>query len=281
MPELSPNQFRIAERQKDRPWDLTPGFGPVKPGKTQQGTLLRGGPGGVQHKRPIPGAMPEEDADEWFAGTETKHGLHSTDVGLSQFVNQGFRREDFGTQGGSGWGSGVYMTPTDEPVAWEAADNHQQMYADNLGSTFDVVAESPRDVQAFSDPDRLVPGKAHPFGVGWDDPEAAALTRREVFEAAGVPAPEGSRFDTDIAHELQRAGQTSLTIIDSPWEADHLEDGVDFEEGADWSTRSPGVHGTQRVVFDPNAVKIVDEDAPPVNREVMRRRRRRVRKRDA
>jgi len=281
MPDLSQNQFRVAERQKDRPWDLTPGFGPVKPGKAQQGTLLRGGPGGVQHKRPIPGAMPPEDADEWFAGTETVHGRHATDAGLENFVNQGFRREDFGSAGGVGWGSGVYMTPTDLRFDQDAAENHQTMYADYMAHDYGVMAESPRDVEVWSEPERVNPAKAHPIGVGWDDPEAASLTRREVFEAAGVPEPQGHRFETDIAHELQRAGHTSLTIVDSPWEAEHLEDGMDYEEGADWRFRSPGTHGTQRAVFDPNAVKVVDDDAPPVDRQVMRRRRRKLRKRDA
>ncbi|MCA1781925.1 MAG: hypothetical protein LC679_07045, partial [Intrasporangiaceae bacterium] len=93
--------------------------------------------------------------------------------------------------------------------------------------------------------------------------------------------PTGSRLDSDISHELQREGHTSLTIVDSPWEAEHLEGGIDFEGGEDWRYRSPGTHGTQRNVFNPNAVKIVDEDAPPVDSQVMRRRRRSVRKRDA
>lgn len=276
MSDLSPRQFRIAERQKDRPWDLTPGFGPVKPGKAQQGTLLRGGPGGVQHKRPIPGVMNEDDADEWFEGVDTVSGRHATNAPMESFVNSGFRRDMFGSEQGQGWGSGVYMTPTDRSsVAWEADDIHQTMYADYLNHDFEVTAESPREVEVFSNAERVDPARAQTYGVAYDDPAEASLTRSEVFEAARVPHTEG-----DISHALAKGGHTSLSIIDSGWDADHLEDGMDYESGEDWRYRSPGTHGTQRVVFDPNAVKLVDDSAPPVDRQVMRRRRRRVRKRD-
>jgi len=261
--ELSPRQFEGTPE-----YDLNPGFGRKK-NTPQQGTLFRGGPRlPSAHRGPAPAAMSHEDIDEWFAGRpDVVSGKHSTYADLDTFRSEPFKREEFGAELGAGFGDGVYFTPSDT----DDAEEHQQRYGYDLPETYDVVA-APRGgfARTMSDPEETAPV----LGVGgsWEE-GYRTLPRQEIFNAAGALGADLSRPVQQVYHE---AGVGGLHITDFPWEHAPDDDHPDWDPG--WDSASPGVHGSQAVVFDPNDVKIVDRDADPVDRKIMKRRRRHLRK---